>query len=138
MRFVPYDEFGMSYSDEFLQNFHIRQVYIMWTFFIFIMCPYDEYFPRYTPWLSSCFKKNYFECISKKVIVYWGKNTCFWIITNFLQGTGNKEKIEIKNDANRLSPEEVERMIKDAEDFAEEDKKVAERAVAKVNTWIAV
>merc|ERR1712146_689154 len=47
------------------------------------------------------------------------------------KGTGNKEKIEIKNDANRLSPEEVERMIKDAEDFAEEDKKVAERAVAK-------
>jgi len=47
------------------------------------------------------------------------------------KGTGNKEKIEIKNDANRLTPEEVERMIKDAEDFAEEDKKVAERAVAK-------
>merc|ERR1712212_1447297 len=47
------------------------------------------------------------------------------------KGTGNKEKIEIKNDANRLTPEEVERMIKDAEDFAEEDKKVAARAVAK-------
>merc|ERR1712151_1314819 len=47
------------------------------------------------------------------------------------KGTGNKEKIEIKNDANRLTPEEVERMIKGAEDFAEEDKKVAERAVAK-------
>merc|ERR1712099_137711 len=47
------------------------------------------------------------------------------------KGTGNKEKIEIKNDGNRLSPEDVERMIKDAEDFAEEDKKVAERAVAK-------
>merc|ERR1712212_863814 len=47
------------------------------------------------------------------------------------KGTGNKEKIEIKNDANRLTPEEVERMIKDAEDFAEEDKKVAECAVAK-------
>merc|ERR1712046_211493 len=31
------------------------------------------------------------------------------------KGTGNKEKIEIKNDANRLTPEEVERMIKDAE-----------------------
>merc|ERR1719204_2440133 len=36
------------------------------------------------------------------------------------KGTGNKEKIEIKNDANRLTPEEVERMVKDAEDFAEE------------------
>ena len=55
------------------------------------------------------------------------------------QGTGNKEKIEIKNDANRLTPEEVERMIKDAEDFAEEDKKVAERAVAKVcNLYIGL
>jgi heat shock protein 5 len=47
------------------------------------------------------------------------------------KGTGNKEKIEIKNDSNRLSPEDVERMIKDAEMFAEEDKKVAERATAK-------
>ena len=56
------------------------------------------------------------------------------VINNYTQGTGNKEKIEIKNDANRLSPEEVERMIKDAEDFAEEDKKVAERAVAKVRS----
>jgi heat shock protein 5 len=47
------------------------------------------------------------------------------------KGTGSKEKIEIKNDSNRLTPEEVERMIKDAEMFAEEDKKVAERATAK-------
>merc|ERR1711962_1746776 len=47
------------------------------------------------------------------------------------KGTGNKEKIEIKNDANRLSPEDVERMIKDAEEFAEEDAKVAARATAK-------
>ena len=54
------------------------------------------------------------------------------VVYKKIQGTGNKEKIEIKNDANRLTPEEVERMIKDAEDFAEEDKKVAERAVAKV------
>merc|ERR1712088_1293806 len=47
------------------------------------------------------------------------------------KGTGNKEKIEIQNDSNRLSPEDVERMIKDAEDFAEEDAKVAARATAK-------
>merc|ERR1712044_68979 len=47
------------------------------------------------------------------------------------KGTGNKEKIEIKNDANRLTPEDVERMIKDAEMFAEEDAKVAARATAK-------
>merc|ERR1712174_71053 len=43
------------------------------------------------------------------------------------KGTGTKEKIEIKNDSNRLSPEDVERMIKDAEMFAEEDAKVAAR-----------
>jgi len=47
------------------------------------------------------------------------------------KGTGNKEKIEIKNDASRLTPEEVERMINEAEQFAESDKLVAERAVAK-------
>merc|ERR1712231_30064 len=47
------------------------------------------------------------------------------------KGTGTKEKIEIKNDSNRLSPEDVERMIKDAEMFAEEDAKVAQRTVAK-------
>merc|ERR1712203_1176500 len=37
------------------------------------------------------------------------------------KGTGNKEKITITNDNNRLSPEDIERMISDAEKFAEED-----------------
>ena len=37
------------------------------------------------------------------------------------KGTGNKEKITITNDNNRLSPEDIERMINDAEKFAEED-----------------
>merc|ERR1711974_111053 len=37
------------------------------------------------------------------------------------KGTGNKEKITITNDKNRLSPEDIERMINDAEKFAEED-----------------
>merc|ERR1712142_605847 len=36
------------------------------------------------------------------------------------KGTGNKEKITITNDNNRLSPEDIERMINDAEKFAEE------------------
>ena len=40
------------------------------------------------------------------------------------KGTGNKNKIEINNDQNRLSPEDIERMINDAEQFADEDKKV--------------
>ena len=36
------------------------------------------------------------------------------------KGTGKKEKITITNDNNRLSPEDIERMINDAEKFAEE------------------
>lgn len=52
-----------------------------------------------------------------------------WLI----KGTGNKENIQIKNDSNRLSPEDVERMVKEAEKFAEEDAKVAARVTAKVN-----
>ncbi|XP_076821538.1 endoplasmic reticulum chaperone BiP-like [Clavelina lepadiformis] len=40
------------------------------------------------------------------------------------KATGNKEKIVIKNDDNRLTQEQIEKMVKDAEKFAEEDKKV--------------
>merc|ERR1719370_1242953 len=47
------------------------------------------------------------------------------------KGTGKKEKITITNDQNRLSPEDIERMVKDAEKFADEDKKVKERVEAR-------
>jgi molecular chaperone DnaK (HSP70) len=47
------------------------------------------------------------------------------------KGTGNKEKITITNDHNRLTPEQIEKMIKDAESFAEDDKKVKEKVEAK-------
>jgi len=47
------------------------------------------------------------------------------------KGTGNKEKIVITNDQNRLTPEDIERMIKDSEVFAEEDKKLKERVEAR-------
>lgn len=47
------------------------------------------------------------------------------------KGTGNKEKITITNDHNRLTPEDIERMIKDAEQFADDDKKVKERVEAR-------
>merc|ERR1712176_534448 len=40
------------------------------------------------------------------------------------KGTGNKEQITITNDQNRLSPEDIERMVNDAEKFKEEDEKV--------------
>ena len=47
------------------------------------------------------------------------------------KGSGNTEAITITNDQNRLSPEDIDRMIQDAEDFAEEDKKVRERVESK-------
>merc|ERR1712157_602588 len=47
------------------------------------------------------------------------------------KGSNNKESITIKNDANRLSPEDIEKMVKDAETFAEQDKEAKERIDAK-------
>jgi len=47
------------------------------------------------------------------------------------KGTGNKNNIVINNNQNRLSPEEIERMVKDAEKFADEDKKLREKVEAK-------
>ena len=47
------------------------------------------------------------------------------------KGTGNKEKITITNDQNRLTPEDIERMIHDAEQFADEDQKLKERVEAR-------
>merc|ERR1712070_619020 len=45
--------------------------------------------------------------------------------------TGNVEKITITNDKGRLTEEQIEKMIKEAEQFADEDKKVKERVDAK-------
>merc|ERR1712038_1018167 len=47
------------------------------------------------------------------------------------KGTGNKEKITITNDQNRLTPEDIEKMIKDAETFADEDKALKERVESR-------
>merc|ERR1719262_1728644 len=47
------------------------------------------------------------------------------------KGTGKSEKITITNDTGRLTEEEINRMLKEAEDNAEEDKKVKERIDAK-------
>merc|ERR1712010_266052 len=47
------------------------------------------------------------------------------------KGTGKSEKITITNDKGRLTEEDIERMIKEAEEFADEDKKVKERIDAK-------
>jgi heat shock protein 5 len=40
------------------------------------------------------------------------------------KATGKSESIEIKNDKGKLTPENIERMVKEAEDMAEEDLKV--------------
>merc|ERR1712107_890831 len=47
------------------------------------------------------------------------------------KGTTNKEKITINNDQNRLTPEDIEQMIADAEKFADEDKKLKGRVEAR-------
>lgn len=47
------------------------------------------------------------------------------------KGTGSKNQITIQNDQNRLSPEDIDRMINDAEKYADEDKKIKERVDAK-------
>merc|ERR1711959_35931 len=47
------------------------------------------------------------------------------------KGTGKAEKITITNDKGRLSQDEIERMVKEAEQFAEEDKKVKGKVEAK-------
>merc|ERR1712227_454277 len=47
------------------------------------------------------------------------------------KGTGKKEKITITNDKGRLSQEEIERMVQEAEEFQEEDKKVREKIEAR-------
>jgi len=47
------------------------------------------------------------------------------------KGAGSKESITITNDQNRLTPDDIERMVNDAERFADEDKKVKERVDAR-------
>ncbi|SLM36983.1 glucose-regulated protein [Lasallia pustulata] len=47
------------------------------------------------------------------------------------KGTGKAESITITNDKGRLTPEEIERMVAEAEKFAEEDKATAERITAR-------
>jgi len=47
------------------------------------------------------------------------------------KGTGKAEKITITNDKGRLNQDEIDRMVKEAEQFAEEDKKVKGKVEAK-------
>jgi len=47
------------------------------------------------------------------------------------KGTGKSEKITITQEKGRLSQEEIDRMVQEAEEFAEDDKKVKERIDAR-------
>merc|ERR1712232_726228 len=47
------------------------------------------------------------------------------------KGAGSKEQITISNDQNRLTPEDIERMVADAERFKEEDEKLKARVEAR-------
>merc|ERR1712015_59135 len=47
------------------------------------------------------------------------------------KGTGNKEKITITNDQNRLTPEDIEKMINDAEKFADDDAKLKSKVESR-------
>lgn len=47
------------------------------------------------------------------------------------QGSGASEKITITNDKGRLSQEEIERMVEEAEEFAEEDRLLKEKVEAR-------
>ena len=47
------------------------------------------------------------------------------------KGTGKAEQITITSDKGRLSEEEIDRMIREAEEYAEEDRKVKERIDAR-------
>ena len=47
------------------------------------------------------------------------------------RGTGKSEKITITNDKGRLTEEEIEKVIKNADTYADGDKKVKERVHAK-------
>ena len=47
------------------------------------------------------------------------------------KSTGNKNEVKITNDSGRLSKEEIDRMVAEGEEFAEEDKKNVEKAASK-------
>jgi len=52
-------------------------------------------------------------------------------VTAVEKSSGKKEQITIKNESGKLSKEDIERMIKEAEQFQEQDQKASERIEAK-------
>jgi L1 cell adhesion molecule like protein len=52
-------------------------------------------------------------------------------VTAVEKSTGKSKNIQIKNDKGRISKEDMERMVKEAEEYAEQDKKVRETMESK-------
>jgi len=52
-------------------------------------------------------------------------------VTAVDKGSGNQKNIQIKNESGRLSKEEIEQMLSDAEKYKDDDKKHSERMAAK-------
>ncbi|EKX41604.1 heat shock protein 70, ER luminal [Guillardia theta CCMP2712] len=55
------------------------------------------------------------------------------VVSAIEKGTGKQEKITIKNDKGRLSEEQIDKMVKEAEAYAEQDKKIREKIQAKTS-----
>lgn len=54
-------------------------------------------------------------------------------VTAVEKSTGKSKNIQIKNDKGRISKEDLDRMVKEAEQYAEEDKKIKETIESKNN-----
>jgi L1 cell adhesion molecule like protein len=52
-------------------------------------------------------------------------------VTAVDKATGKENKITITNDTNKLSKEEIEKMVNDAEKFKDEDEKIKKKIEAK-------
>eukprot|EP00960_Hanusia_phi_P049171 759407-Hanusia_phi.AAC.7 len=55
------------------------------------------------------------------------------VVSAIEKGTGKQEKITIKNDKGRLSEEQIDKMVQEAEAYAEQDKKIREKIQAKTS-----
>jgi len=52
-------------------------------------------------------------------------------VTAVDKGTNKKEVVTITNDMGRLTPDQIDKMIKDSEKYADEDKKTKDRIDSK-------
>lgn len=67
-----------------------------------------------------CYIYRQYHVLSLSHVRCLEKGSKLWISG----GTGKSEKITITNDKGRLTEEQIEKMIREAEEFADEDKKV--------------